>query len=213
MPIDLNLSYEYSNPNSLSFNLQNLIIRYVIMVVSTSEGNVCTQIVKFMGPTWGLPGSCRSQMGPMNLAIKVAVCVYVYAFSRNFNIEQTDVRYVNSLTPSDNPYGILELGHHWFRQWLTIIHATTWFNAELSSIWLPGPRLNIKMVFPGMGMSMIKIRQSWDSLIFVMGIPILVRTHLYIETAPRIILQWNFILNKNTNAWKNISNLVHTSMG
>ena len=24
-----------------------------------------TQITKFMGPTWGPPGSCRSQMGPM----------------------------------------------------------------------------------------------------------------------------------------------------
>ena len=27
--------------------------------------NECTQITKFMGPTWGPPGSCRSQMGPM----------------------------------------------------------------------------------------------------------------------------------------------------
>ena len=25
----------------------------------------CTQIAKFMGPTWGPPGSCRPQMGPM----------------------------------------------------------------------------------------------------------------------------------------------------
>ena len=24
-----------------------------------------TQIAKFMGPTWGPPGSCRPQMGPM----------------------------------------------------------------------------------------------------------------------------------------------------
>ena len=28
------------------------------------------QIAKFMGPTWGPPGSCRTQMGPMNLAIR-----------------------------------------------------------------------------------------------------------------------------------------------
>ena len=26
-------------------------------------------IARFMGPTWGPPGSCRSQVGPMNLAI------------------------------------------------------------------------------------------------------------------------------------------------
>ena len=27
--------------------------------------SIKTQIAKFMGPTWGPPGSCRSQMGPM----------------------------------------------------------------------------------------------------------------------------------------------------
>ena len=27
--------------------------------------NVTTQIAKFMGPTWGPPGSCRPQLGPM----------------------------------------------------------------------------------------------------------------------------------------------------
>ena len=48
----------------------------------------------------------------------------------------------------------------------------------------PGPRLNIKTVFPGMGIPMLKIRWSWDHLIFNMGIPILARWHLYIETAP-----------------------------
>ena len=29
-----------------------------------------TQIAKFMGPTWGPPGSCRPHLGPMNLAIR-----------------------------------------------------------------------------------------------------------------------------------------------
>ena len=29
-----------------------------------------TQIAKFMGPTWGTPGSCRPQVGPMNFAIR-----------------------------------------------------------------------------------------------------------------------------------------------
>ena len=35
-----------------------------------------------------------------------------------------------------------------------------------------------------MGIHMLKIRRSWDRLIFNMWIPILVRRHLYIETAP-----------------------------
>ena len=39
-------------------------------------------------------------------------------------------------------------------------------------------RLNIKMVFSGMAIFIIKIRRSWDRLIFIMGIPILVRRHL-----------------------------------
>ena len=34
------------------------------------------------------------------------------------------------------------------------------------------------------GSPMLKIRRSWDHLTFNMGIPILVRWHLYIETAP-----------------------------
>ena len=31
----------------------------------TEEVPSLTQIAKFMGPTWGPPGSCRLQMGPM----------------------------------------------------------------------------------------------------------------------------------------------------
>ena len=44
------------------------------------------------------------------------------------------------------------------------------------SIWRPS--------FPGMGIPMLKVRRSQDHLIFKMGIPILVRWHLYIEMAP-----------------------------
>ena len=46
-----------------------------------------------------------------------------------------------------------------------------------------GPRLNIKTIFTGMGMSIMKIRLSWDPLIFIMGIPLLIRRHHYIEAA------------------------------
>ena len=49
---------------------------------------------------------------------------------------------------------------------------------------LSGPCLNIKTIFPGMGIPMLKIRQSWDRLIFNMGIPILVRWHLYLTRPP-----------------------------
>ena len=50
--------------------------------------------------------------------------------------------------------------------------------------WLPGPRLNIKTIFPSMGISMLKIRWSQDCLIFNMGIRTLVRRHLNNEMDP-----------------------------
>ena len=50
----------------------------------------------------------------------------------------------------------------------------------------PEPCFNIKNAFPRNGDSHLKIRRSQDRLIFNKGIPILVRRHLYIETAPRI---------------------------
>ena len=51
----------------------------------------------------------------------------------------------------------------------------------------PRPRFNIKTIFPRHGIPMLKIRRSWGRLIFNMGIPILERWHLYIDTAPRVI--------------------------
>ena len=46
-----------------------------------------------------------------------------------------------------------------------------------------GHCLNIKTVFQGMGIFHYKIRRSWDRLIFIMGIPILVRRYLCIKTS------------------------------
>ena len=47
--------------------------------------------------------------------------------------------------------------------------------------------LNIKSVFSGMGIPMLKIRRLQDNLIFNMGFPILVRRHLHIETVNPLI--------------------------
>ena len=43
-------------------NQQWIIFNWTVMNIS--------QIAKFIGPTWGPPGSCRPQMGPMNLVIR-----------------------------------------------------------------------------------------------------------------------------------------------
>ena len=66
----------------------------------------------------------------------------------------------------------------------------TWHQSPAES----GPRLNIKTVFPMYGIPMLKIRRSRDRLIFNMGNPILVRRHLYIETAAfsrHVEAKWN----------------------
>ena len=47
-----------------------------------------------------------------------------------------------------------------------------------------------------MRIPMFKIRRSWDHLIFYMGIPLLVRWLLYIETAPRF-----FITSRVSISW------------
>ena len=71
-----------------------------------------------------------------------------------------------------------------------------WLNLQIGIPILghQGSHLNIKTVFPGMGIPMLKIRRSCDRLIFNMGIPILVR-HLYIETIPWLTcpIKWSFL--------------------
>ena len=48
----------------------------------------------------------------------------------------------------------------------------------------PGSRFNMKTAFARYGIPVLKIRRSRDHLICNMKIPIVVRRHLYIETAP-----------------------------
>ena len=43
------------------------------------------------------------------------------------------------------------------------------------------PCFNLKLIFHAVGILIIKIRQSHDCLIFITGIPVVVRCHIYIE--------------------------------
>ena len=66
------------------------------------------------------------------------------------------------------------------------IYKKLWlFELRPSPVWIRnlGP-VFLKTVFPRYGIPMLKIRRSRDRLIFNMGIPILVRRHIYNETAP-----------------------------
>ena len=66
----------------------------------------------------------------------------------------------------------------------------TWFCFFTFHLWRgTGSCLNIKIAFLGIGILIIKIRESWDHFIFIMEIYMLIRQHLYIETGPRILYQ------------------------
>ena len=60
----------------------------------------------------------------------------------------------------------------------------------LVMVYPPDPVSILRPSFPGIGVPMLKIRRSVRPLIFNMGIPLLVRRHLYIETVPRCVWLW-----------------------
>ena len=61
-------------------------------------------------------------------------------------------------------------------------HGESWRVAQLDTL-RPALCFNIKTIFPGIGIPFMKIGWLWDCLIF-MGIPIVVRWHIYIANNP-----------------------------
>ena len=55
------------------------------------------------------------------------------------------------------------------------------YKSSHTSTWVPP---QYKLGLSRYDVSIIKIRRSYDRLIFIIGIPILIRQHLYIETCP-----------------------------
>ena len=45
------------------------------------------------------------------------------------------------------------------------------------------PEPHLKTIYPGIGISILKVRRPCDKPFFIMGIPVLVSHHFYIETA------------------------------
>ena len=84
--------------------------------------------------------------------------------------------------------------HLWLRTCLIIsrfwmkCHCEQFSVEQIVSLWIHGAitaRLNIKAVFTNIVLSIVKIKQSWGRLIFVMGISILV-TYFYTDLATSI---------------------------
>ena len=60
---------------------------YCLNMNLTVTKKLYTQIVRFMGPTWGLPGASRTHIGPMNLDNSLTVChvrCYLLKFAIHF---------------------------------------------------------------------------------------------------------------------------------
>ena len=76
------------------------------------------QITKFMGPTWGPPGSCRSQMGPMlapwtllsgsNPLDRVILCTYRFHFKLDRQLGSTVANTPNTF---QNDWNTLSANH------------------------------------------------------------------------------------------------------
>ena len=66
----------------------------------------------------------------------------------------------------------------------------------------PGLCFSMKTVFPSIGICIMKIKQMWDHLVFIMGIPTLVRWHFYLEMASLVaitawIIHWYLEYSKH----------------
>ena len=98
--------------------------------------------------------------------------------------------YLSSCSPIDT------FGRHQLQEWYCQLISIQMIKKEG-----PGLCFNIKTIFPGMGVPIIKVRQSWwDCLIFLMGILILVRAHPYIKMTPSFVRNFDTFTENYTKS-------------
>ena len=92
----------------------------------------------------------------------------------------------NAFEKTSGNWRVFWLGLNVLRWWRAINwHPDCDPDDQVTISWRSGSRLNIKTVFSRpRGIRMLKIIRQRDRLIFNMGIPLLVKRHLYIEMAP-----------------------------
>ena len=100
---------------------------YCLNMNLTVTKKLYTQIVRFMGLTWGLPGASRTHVGPMNLANRLTVChvrCYLLKFAIHFVVHISSnifvLLYPNSTRPSllTMIYGIILLIYFIQNSWV-----------------------------------------------------------------------------------------------
>ena len=161
-----------------------------------------------MGPTWGPPGSCRPQMGPM--------CAAIHTFQVLWELGVNEVGEITAII-QDHIEGFA------IREHKRLLDAPDVFFISLTLPGIDGQTLGSQCsgsmvmggedvtarpgdlecekstmkiralfqhkgtVFPGMGIPMFRIRRLQDCLIFNMGIPILARQNLDTEMGSRLL--------------------------
>ena len=92
---------------------------------STSIRTFMTQIAKFMGPTWGPPGSCRPPMGPI-LAPWTLLSVetlFLVCYRCHQEINSHNSEYYIATTPPVSHCGL----NHWHRYKIIQVLSMPWF--------------------------------------------------------------------------------------
>ena len=75
-----------------------------------------------------------------------------------------------------------------------------------TNLYIPESCFNTKIVLRGTEIPMIKIRWSWDCLIFIIGILMLVRWHLYIERTP-VLPGCSLLLQEKLTHWGRVTHI------
>ena len=127
-----------------------------------------TQIAKFMWPTWGPPGSCRPQMGPMLDPWTLLSGYWSHGVIQNGRREILATE-LSSFVLHWNVYSPIEICQNCFyldyeQLWNTLTHI--WSCQDQGAVSIR------KTVLPGMAIPMLKIRRPNGRLIFNMEIAI-----------------------------------------
>ena len=102
--------------------------------LSLTNAGLATQIAKFMGPTWGPPGSCRPQMGPM-LAPWTLLSGYNISVSKRCPEVWSSSKWITTLysTSQNDPMEYANMGGFvvlWLyssSRWIHVIHLPIFF--------------------------------------------------------------------------------------
>ena len=93
----------------------------------------------------------------------------------------------------------MHMQYRWGTLWWNSMKALSIWLAPICAVKPPGPCLNIKTVFPMYGDSHVKDKTVGETVLsLTWEIPILVRRHLYIETAPWTLFQYK---KKHIQLW------------